>query len=468
MKFNTTKLFVVWCTASFLAACSIQSSNVDYADQIEQEIHQLPTWSESNTSEIANGIQPTSLGDLIDSPELDAMVILALSANPSLQQTLLTLRIQQASYRQTRSDQLPTADLTLSNSREEDQARLYSGQVSASWTLDIWQKLADSAQAAKENTEEQKALYNAARNTLAAEVMTQWLSLITDTQNLSIQNSNVATLHSYETFITQRYRSGLSTLEELDNSRSAASSAKADAAATQQAISEAKRALHILLGQSSLLTTEYPRALPKVLVPLADLPQQTLNRRPDLVAAFHALEASKLETRVAYKALLPSISLDAALSSSGSSLEDSLLKDPVWSLLGQLTAPLFHGGDLQAAVDISELESAQAYQAFQEALLNAIAEVNDGLSRERSLAIQQSHIESALVSAQRSLTQYERSYRNGLTDLLDLLTVQQTTYSLEQQLNEIISQRLINRVELGLALGLGYKNKRINDTRDAV
>ncbi|EAP94443.1 hypothetical protein V12B01_11115 [Vibrio splendidus 12B01] len=59
---------------------------------------------------------------------------------------------------------------------------------------------------------------------------------------------------------------------------------------------------------------------------------------------------------------------------------------------------------------------------------------------------------------QRSFTSYEEKYRQGLVDIFDLLTVQQQTYDLEAQLTQTIYNRLVNRIDLGLALGLGVSS----------
>lgn len=194
-----------------------------------------------------------------------------------------------------------------------------------------------------------------------------------------------------------------------------------------------------------------------MLLPLTDLPEQTLQRRPDLKAAYLAIEAAGFRTQVAYKDMLPTLRLEAALTDGGPSLSDALLRDPVWSLLGQLSAPLFRGGELRAAAQAAELTTAQRYQAFRETLLTAVQEVEDAIDQETSLARQQDHLQEALASARRTLDQYRQKYRTGLVSLLDLLEVQQQLYDLQAQLDDLTYQRLDNRIGLGLALGLGTK-----------
>jgi outer membrane protein TolC len=154
---------------------------------------------------------------------------------------------------------------------------------------------------------------------------------------------------------------------------------------------------------------------------------------------------------------LPSIDLEAALEDVADTPGAALLTDPVGSLLAGLTTPLYPGGKLRAAAEVSGLETANAYQAYRETLLDAVNEVEDAVGQELALKKRVRHINTALTSARSNRLQYREKYRAGLVGMLDLLDVQEQTYDLEQQLNNLIHERLVNRIDLGLALGLGVK-----------
>lgn len=436
-----------------LTGCATTSDQPNYPEQTQALIDQVPDWSPE-----ADGQTVTSLTDLIQSSTLDQLVQQAIDANPGLQQTLLTLRIREAELRQTGADRFPNVEAGFSADDAEDSDGTYTGSVSVSWEVDLWQKIADRTAAAGKDVEQQAALYQSARDTLAADVMTNWLALIAQQHTIAIQQERLLTLESNETLILQRYRSGLGTLEDLDSARSSTASARATLENYRETLAQQERALKTLLGEVPSTGSDIPGNYPAVLTPLADLPAQTLQRRPDLNAAYHAIEAADYRTSAAYKDLLPSISLQAALEDTANSPSQALLTDPVWSLLGQLTAPLFQGGTLRAAADASELEAAQHYQAYRETLLDAVGEVEDALGLERSLALRQQHVSDALARQQSTLEQYQSSYRSGLVDILDLLAVQQETYDLKSQLDELTYQRLANRIDLGLALGLGVNS----------
>lgn len=197
---------------------------------------------------------------------------------------------------------------------------------------------------------------------------------------------------------------------------------------------------------------------PQVVNPLDSLTQQNMAGRPDLQQAFYNIEAEALRNDAAYKAMLPSFSLTASLTDIAQSPSEALLTDPLWSLLGQLSAPLFQGGKLKSQAEIAQLTTEQSYWAYQETLLTAINEVENAVGQEYSLEQQQLHLNQAFTSSKRSFVSYEEKYRKGLVDIFNLLSVQQQTYDTEAQLVNATYQRLLNRIDLGLALGLGVSS----------
>ena len=436
----------------FLSSCSIvpQGNYTALAEKQRQRVTEWPVQDESVQ-------EATVLNELISDPELDSLIDEALQANPNLQQTVLSLKILGAQRRQTTADRLPQAQFDAGAGKDEGDEESYSGSLSISWEVDLWKKLADSEGAAVMDEAEQQALLEAARVSLTGEVMTEWLGLTSDRSTINIEKLRLENLEKNELYILQRYRSGIGTLEDLDSARTSTAVSRASLEEYQENLSQRQRTLKTLLGRIGSEDLTAKALYPEVIIPLADLPDQTLQRRPDLQAAYFAIEAANLRTSVAYKDLLPSISLEAALEDIGNSPHSMLLSDPVWALLGQLSAPIFQGGKLKAAAEVAELKTAQSYEAYRETLLEAINEVENALSLEQSITRRQNHISSALASAQNSLERYQESYRSGLVDILDLLTVQEKTFDLASQLNTLIYERLTNRINLGLALGLGVE-----------
>jgi len=452
--------FAALCLSSaILAGCATSPNKSSFADQAQQDIAEIASGAAETTP-----ASSVNLADLIGSDRLNALIAHAVDANPSLQQTLLTLKISQLERRQTGAARLPELDAGLTTSKQEasststtNSATSHTASLALNWNLDLWGKLADRYEAAGKDVAQQQALYQSAKDALAAEVMTAWLNSVALTHALDIESKRLSTLEQTAQFIESRYRSGLGALEDIDSARSAVYQSKATIAEYTENIARQQRDLSQLLGQTARIDDQPAGAYPEVLLPLSSLATQNLQRRPDLQAAYLAIEAKQLRSKAAYKDMLPSLNLQAALEDSATSLSSALLKTPAWSLLGQLTAPLYRGGELRAAAEISALETAQSYQAFRETLLTAVTEVDDAIGSEQALSKRQAHISDALAAAERNLKQYQSKYRAGLVDILDLLSVQQQSYDLALQLDNLIYQRLANRISLGLALGLGVQ-----------
>ncbi|WP_238532336.1 TolC family protein [Methylophaga frappieri] len=422
----------------------------DYAAITTQQIAAVSPWqNHTAASEVGN------LNTLIDAPEVYKLIDLALHNNPSLRQTLLTLEALEKQQNIARAQRLPLVTSGFSANRNKETNNQFTTNVNISWQADVWGQLADLEQAAELDVLQQTLLLQSARDTLAAEVMRNWITLITQQRAIDIEAQRLDSLQRTQTFILQRYQQGLGLLEDLDSARTAVASSEAQLESLHEAFRQQQLFMRTLLGQIDLPTFDnLPKNYPKVALPLAALPTQSLARRPDLQAAYIAIKSSQQRTVAAYKDILPELSFQAILQDVASSPRAALFESPVWSLLGQLTATLYDGGERRANAEIGELQTEIAYESYRDQLLIAVTEIEQALSNEQALVRQQAFVEKALASAENNLRQYQQGYQSGLRTILDLLTVQQQNFNLQSQRDDLIYQRLINRVNLGLALGL--------------
>jgi NodT family efflux transporter outer membrane factor (OMF) lipoprotein len=444
---NTYRLFTFGIVI-LLSGCAVVPE-FNYAEKallIDQEV------SRENAQYTDQPV--TTLLELVAVPELHALVTRGLELNPGLRQTALALKSLQASLTLARADRLPGLNASFISEKIEDNDLNHSGQLTVGWTVDLWDKLDDAIKASEAEEMAAQAEYRAAKDLLASTILDTWLSLVQQQRLIVIQNKRLDVLQSNEAVILERYRKGLDQLTDLDTARTASESARASLEAMQETLQTLRRSMRVLVG-GDRVADRFPSVFPEVLTPLTGHGTQNLARRPDLQQAYDEIVAAEYDARVAYKALLPSLSLELGLSGSGGKISDALFASPVWSLLGQLTQPLFDGGRLRAEAEIADLSAEMMYWAYRETLLNAVSEVENALSLEKSLQARQQYIQQALESAERSSQVYTRKYRQGLSTFLELLQIQEQTYDLESQLTQLTYQRLSNRITLGLALGLG-------------
>ncbi|MFD3392987.1 TolC family protein [Alteromonas macleodii] len=451
------------------SASSSTGNNVVWQSQARQQ--------ESTQTLLLNS--DTRLTDVIDIKELPHLadyIDEALSSNASLQQSLITLRKAQVAIDSAKADSNLNVDASFSASKSEttnssastssntnsstssnSSSPSYSASMNVSWELDLWQKISDGISAANLDAASARASYQSARDSLVANVVRSYIDVLTQQQLLNIEQSRLTVLENNEAVILKRYSTGLGSLDDLDTARTSSANARATIAQYENALLTAKRTLAVLLGRQNQSLNELNTQVSflDVLLPLTTLPKQDLARRPDLQAAFYALKATEFEVDVAYKALLPSISLSASFSDNASTPSQALFTNPLWSLLGQMTAPLFQGGALRAQVEDAKLTSANAWWQYRETLLTAVQETQNALDSETALSARISHTNVALANAERSVSTIEGQYRQGLADILDLLSVYDTRFNLQAQAVELHAQKLQNRIDLGLALGLG-------------
>lgn len=451
------------------SASSSTGNNVVWQSQARQQ--------ESTQTLLLNS--DTRLTDVIDIrelPHLAGFIDEALSSNASLQQSLITLRKAQVAIDSAKADRNLNVDASFSASKSEttnssastssntnsstsssSSSPSYSASMNVSWELDLWQKISDGISAANLDAASARASYQSARDSLVANVVRSYIDVLTQQQLLNIEQSRLTVLENNEAVILKRYSTGLGSLDDLDTARTSSANTRATIAQYENALLTAKRTLAVLLGRQNQSLNELNTQVnfPDVLLPLTTLPKQDLARRPDLQAAFYALKATEFEVDVAYKALLPSISLSASLSDNDSTPSQALFTNPLWSLLGQMTAPLFQGGALRAQIEDAKLTSANAWWQYRETLLTAVQETQNALDSETALSARISHTNVALANAERSVSTIEGQYRQGLADILDLLSVYDTRFNLQAQAVELHAQKLQNRIDLGLALGLG-------------
>lgn len=441
-----------------LTACAQLEPRVSTDPVSESQPLIPPQWRERLP--IGSSALGNQLLELIDSPPLEDLVLQTLTHNQDLRQTALRLKEQRLLARQTDAGLKPELNFNLNSERSKDTsfASNYRLSLDMSWEIDVWGRLADQYDASLAEIDAASFDYQAAADSLAARTIQLWLDILMRDQMIRAEQHWILSLSNTEAVIADSYRNGLrgsNALADLETARANTALIRASLTTRRQQQREAMRQLAALQGKTAPLALQLPSEIPRISNPPVVLPATLIGHRPDLQAALSRLTAADLRAIVSRKQLLPSFNLSASLNQSRPRLEDLLSGSTAWSLLGQLTAPLFNGGRLRTDVELAELATERHLLSYQQLLLNALNEVENALGQEASLAEQQRLLESALEHSDASLQHYRARYREGLNDILDLLNAQQSAFSNRIQLLQTQQARLNNRIRLALALGMG-------------
>ena len=173
------------------------------------------------------------------------------------------------------------------------------------------------------------------------------------------------------------------------------------------------------------------------------------NRR--VAAAFYGVSEAKA-------ARLPTISLTGSVSDAISS-ELFVLQDrenPVWSAGAKLLLPIFTGGALKTQVQIRTAEQRQAIEDYGRIGARAFGEVENALSAEFAASRREEILGAAASENQRALDLAQIRYRVGSGDLLGVQQQQLAVQGSRSAAVRMQTERLIQRVNLYLALGGGF------------
>jgi efflux transporter, outer membrane factor lipoprotein, NodT family len=186
------------------------------------------------------------------------------------------------------------------------------------------------------------------------------------------------------------------------------------------------------------------------------IPVQMLSNRPDIRSAEYSLMQSYYATSEARSALYPSITLSGTLGWTNNS--GARIVDPgkfLWSAAASLLQPIFNANANRARVKIAKAQQEETKLAFQQALLNAGAEVNNALTQCQSARAKTGLRTQQIEALERAVESTELLMQHGSTTYLEVLTAQQSLLS--AQLNQIADRfdEIQGIVNLYQALGGG-------------
>ena len=186
------------------------------------------------------------------------------------------------------------------------------------------------------------------------------------------------------------------------------------------------------------------------------IPLQMLSNRPDIRQAEYSLMQAYYATSSARSALYPSITLSGTLGWTNNSGAGIINPGKlIWTAAGSLLQPIFNANANRAQVKIAKAQQEESKLAFQQALLNAGAEVNNALTQSQSARAKADLRVAQIKALERAVEATELLMQHGTTTYLEVLTAQQSLLS--AQLSQISDQfdEIQGVVNLYQALGGG-------------
>jgi NodT family efflux transporter outer membrane factor (OMF) lipoprotein len=226
-----------------------------------------------------------------------------------------------------------------------------------------------------------------------------------------------------------------------------------------QDLDATKDALSVLIGKAPSEWTPPEFTLDRIALPQElDLvvPSELVHARPDIRAAEAQLREASACVGIATAEMYPQITL-----SSGWAMEGVLNGGPAsaWSLIGGITAPVFHGGTLTAQRRAAQDAYRAAFAQYQLVVLNSFSQVADTLHALDHDAEALEAQRQALSSADSALELTRQGYRVGNADILQILTAQRLRQLADLGRVQAMALQLTDAVRLYLASGDGLNSR---------
>ena len=448
----------LFLAAAMLAGCALKVPPTP-ADVVEQalpkETRIPPAWrADPRGGEVANGWLKS-----FDDPTLEGIVGEALANNPDLKAAAAKVAIAQQAVILVGSRLLPWVGVQLgANSTKDFDDGTFSstsGYLGVAWEVDVWGRLRAQRAASEANAEAVALDYAYARQSLAATTAKLWYSAVEARQFLALGERAVSVYSDLLSLVTFRRNAGKDSDLDVVDVRAKLEQAQSDVERARESVSEARRALEVLLGRYPAAEIAVAAVYPP-LPPFAGtgVPSALLERRPDLVAAEREVLSAFRREEAAQLALLPDFSISLAGGRLGDQVLSLLHLNPWLASAGiGVSIPIYTGGALQAKVVIATAQQAEAVARYGAVALTAFREVENSLSNERLLALQLPLDQKALDDRTEAVRIATIQYKTGRRDLLWVAQLQTVQLATESNLIKLRGAQRTNRVRLYQALG---------------
>ena len=450
-------------------------------------------WSEQHDEHLQTETAPDiTWWKSFNDPALDRLVDLAYHQNLSLQ--VAGLRIMESRARlgfavgqQYPQFQAAVGNLTAvglskkaANSSGADHSYVdLAAGFDAAWEIDFWGRYAKGVSAEEAGYFASVADYDNALVSIVAEVARTYSVIRTFEVLIDQAESNVKVQEEGLRIADARFRHGATSELDVAQSRTLLESTRTTIPQLQIGLVQAKNALCVLLGETPGCADpllEGPKEIPAPPAQVAvSVPADMLRRRADVRSAELSAMAQCDRIGIAKTDFYPRFTLFGSIGSQTSShgnpdsnLGDFLTPDSFFFSIGpRLLWPLFNYGRIKNNVRIEDARFQQSLVAYQDTVLRAEQEVEDGMvgflrSQEASVFAQ-----NAADAAQRSVDLAFVQYREGAVDFQRVLDAQRSLLQEQNTLATTRSAVATNLIALYKALGGGWEIRQgqpfIND-----
>ncbi len=332
---------------------------------------------------------------------------------------------------------------------------VWDAGVVASWDLDIFGRIRQNVQAqgALEGVAEEDL--RGAQVTLTAELARAYFELRGSQEQLEVARHSAENQQRTVELTRERLTAGRGSSFDVERAQAQLSSTLATIPAREAEVAAAQYRIGTLIGRSPTeVAGELEQAAP--VPPLPDLttignPADVVRYRPDVAAAERQTAAQGALVGVAKASYLPRLTLGATagytapdFNSVGNQATTRYVIGPV------ITWPALNLGRVKAEVDAAAAREDAARAQYNRVVLAAMEDLETTLVRYRSARQALERLAEASAASDRAAQLARLRFREGMTDLLQVLDAERTLLFAQDRLAQ-------GRVDAGTAYAALYR-----------
>ncbi len=412
---------------------------------------------------------------LFRAPALTALVDRALRDSPNIEAAEAALRAAQEQNLAQTGTLLPSVTGLLNRTRgvtpmawegtpgPQPIYSAYTAQLSLNYTIDVWGGLRRAVEQTSAQADVQRFQLEAAYLSLSAGIAGDVILAASLHSQIAAQEGLIDFERRQLATVQQQFAAGGATGTDVATQKAQVAQAETvagplrtqlvqvqDQIPAYTGLAPSQMAIPVLDLSALTLPAELPVSIP------ADL----LAQRPDVRAAEAGLHAQTAALGVAIAARLPNFTLQAGVGSTAADTHQLFSPtNGLWSVVNQVTQPIFDAGQLMHKQRAQQALMQQAAAQWRQTVATAFQNVADVLA---AIRVDAETLQSALVeqdAAQQALSLASEQYRLGGVSYLSVLAAQQTYQNAVISLVRARAARFIDTVALFQSLGGGWWNR---------
>ena len=325
----------------------------------------------------------------------------------------------------------------------------YKSGISLSYEIDLWRKLANSADAAMWEANATKYDLEAARLALINSVSDAYFEAKYQKEGINLYEKTLKNYEELEAIIKAKFELGKEEELSLKQVKSSVILAKNRILNAAKSLDAAEKTLRNLLN----VRPEFDLNLSGNLSDISpqgvnlNVPLYVIGARPDLQAAISRIKEALLGVKVSEKSFYPSITVGAGLSGSGDSASEGLKLNFLSGNIA-INLPFLNYSKLKSKLKISELEFEAMKLNYAQTLTTTLNEIDAGYKNLQKDEAVLRNLNENLRNLSSISDIYKLKYDYGKTELKNYLEAQNSL--LEGRISALAQKYKILQDEIGI------------------